>query len=740
MKKWEQIKKGYEIKRTEKQLGFSIDAGGIKKNLDVFNIHEGKIVVKGWIFSETELLSEVCIHLYDGISNCRYELQYGNLRTDVEQIFENANGRYSGFFFEAYLENVFCDTAVYLSFRKCGEYYGWKLGDIPAVTFQDSIYRSPVIENRTRFVLDAFLKNNYQPLVLSDSHRTRKLSVLIWLEEVKSGWEHQAEELMNHPMIKNITILSEDAASLSGMHEINRGTRRIKYVYCKAGNGEKYILHELQKKPFLLLLKSTVYLTNGNLDKLLHAYWKYCRRYKIGSLSPIYVMKDSVSDLEMGADEPKTLGTGILNLHQDISCTLFCGMRPKNRGRKSLQEYCHHLEEMGYLNYVTDQAWTLVDYQKATAFMGQYLMLKNYPVFCQQSCELAICHGIGGGAQEFIHGEKLQKLKDNNIFITVTYQLSSGEYEITIEDGKRSTNFVIWEWEKVSLIFDFFHIQRVHVNELVTYLNTFDILESLCYWKEKYNYEMIFYFHDYYAMCPRFTLMNEEDQFCGLPDVETCQKCAKSILSNIGKEYKSVIEWRKKWGDFIRTCDSVITFSDYTRKLIEHVWGECQNLITRYHRVTYLRKVSKAVLDCEHLRIGIMGTINRHKGSQIVNEMCQLIEKENYPVQIVLIGKSDEIEDSLVLKKTGAYNKEKLPDIIEKEKIDIIFIPSVWPETFSYTAQEAIEMGVPVAVFNIGAPPERVKYYSKGLIIDKIDSQYALKCIVRFMSSEKIVL
>ena len=79
-----------------------------------------------------------------------------------------------------------------------------------------------------------------------------------------------------------------------------------------------------------------------------------------------------------------------------------------------------------------------------------------------------------------------------------------------------------------------------------------------------------------------------------------------------------------------------------------------------------------------------------------------------------------------------------MPDIIEAEKIDLIFIPSVWPETFSYTAQEAIEMGMPVAVFDLWAPAERVKKYSKGLIIEKIDAEYALRKILGFTSEMRI--
>ena len=82
------------------------------------------------------------------------------------------------------------------------------------------------------------------------------------------------------------------------------------------------------------------------------------------------------------------------------------------------------------------------------------------------------------------------------------------------------------------------------------------------------------------------------------------------------------------------------------------------------------------------------------------------------------------------IKKTGSYNVDKLPDILEKEEIDTILIPTTFPETFSYTTSEAMSMEIPVACFNVGAPCERVKTYQKGLIISKINAQSVLDEII----------
>ena len=89
--------------------------------------------------------------------------------------------------------------------------------------------------------------------------------------------------------------------------------------------------------------------------------------------------------------------------------------------------------------------------------------------------------------------------------------------------------------------------------------------------------------------------------------------------------------------------------------------------------------------------------------------------------------------DHQLFNKVGEYKREQLADLIEEHNIDIIFIASIWGETFCRTAQESILMELPTACFNLGAPAERVKRYEKGLLIDQIDADYALSQIIEFV-------
>jgi glycosyltransferase involved in cell wall biosynthesis len=53
-------------------------------------------------------------------------------------------------------------------------------------------------------------------------------------------------------------------------------------------------------------------------------------------------------------------------------------------------------------------------------------------------------------------------------------------------------------------------------------------------------------------------------------------------------------------------------------------------------------------------------------------------------------------------------------------------LPSIWPETFSFVAEELMSMQVPLCCFDLGAPAERVREYGLGRVIRETDAEAAL--------------
>ena len=69
-------------------------------------------------------------------------------------------------------------------------------------------------------------------------------------------------------------------------------------------------------------------------------------------------------------------------------------------------------------------------------------------------------------------------------------------------------------------------------------------------------------------------------------------------------------------------------------------------------------------------------------------------------------------------------------DLVEENEINMILIPSIWPETFSYVCHEVMALELPVACFDVGAQAEVVDKYRKGRILKSKEAS----CVLRELS------
>jgi len=166
----------------------------------------------------------------------------------------------------------------------------------------------------------------------------------------------------------------------------------------------------------------------------------------------------------------------------------------------------------------------------------------------------------------------------------------------------------------------------------------------------------------------------------------------------------------------------ILCFSHSSEEIVEKVYPNIKShFIYIPHDISgTFKNIYKKETGKKEKVIGILGNINLAKGRQVIHDLVHYIEKNNYSVKIVLIGNIDVDLKSEKFVKTGSYKKEDIPKLVKEYKIDEFLIPSVWPETFSYTTDEIMQLGYPLTVFDIGAPAERVKNYEKGRVISLI--------------------
>lgn len=345
----------------------------------------------------------------------------------------------------------------------------------------------------------------------------------------------------------------------------------------------------------------------------------------------------------------------------------------------------------------------------------------------------AFDHNIGGGASAYLNNKVKAIISEGNSIFICKYDIGRNNYTLDYYFKDYKLAYYFNNIEEVLQIFDIFHINKIWINELVTYPNLYNLFDIILKIKESKDISLTFLLHDFYSICPSTNLINYKGEYCGIPNISDCEKCiVNNMKFNNYLQYESMSVWRIKWKKLLENCDEIIGFSNNSISLLKKSYGDLPNIKLIPHQVNYLVDLNHKYKVTKTLNIGLLGVLSEHKGVKIIKELLNIIESRNLNINIILIGESMEKMESNHFIQTGKYKPEEIPKLVLSYDIDIFFITSIWPETFSYTTEEAMKMGYPVAVFDIGAPAERVGEYKKGIIIPKIDASVALDCILNY--------
>ncbi len=345
---------------------------------------------------------------------------------------------------------------------------------------------------------------------------------------------------------------------------------------------------------------------------------------------------------------------------------------------------------------------------------------------------LAFDHGLGGGATKYLE-EKRKEWTDNDyIFGIIRYDQEKKVYKISFKKEKEyELDFVAKNLSLLQQIMESFSVSEVWVNELVTYPDIYGVLDYVRKYSEKNNVPVKMLMHDFFSLCPTVNLVNHRGIYCDLPEQEICESCIGRAKLLFDTDYGSIAKWRSEWGQLLKTSREVVTFSEISKTIVEKAYGPLGNIVVRPHHVKYLPKVNKKYKMTDTLNIGLLGMLTEHKGLRIVRQMITMIEKENLDIRIVLMGRASEGIFSPVFQTTGEYTRGSIPRLVLENDIDVFLVSSVWPETFSYTTGEIMEMDIPVMCFDMGAPAERVRKYKKGVVIPEVSADAVLDAALR---------
>ncbi|GBQ10738.1 glycosyltransferase [Acetobacter cerevisiae] len=228
------------------------------------------------------------------------------------------------------------------------------------------------------------------------------------------------------------------------------------------------------------------------------------------------------------------------------------------------------------------------------------------------------------------------------------------------------------------------------------------------------------YIHDYSWFCPRITLVADENHYCGEPDLQTCQNCVNTFGSRT--DDPAPLQKLRYWSrSLLDNAQHVICPSQDAANRIQRQFPTIQADVTPWEHILNVDTLffpQKA--PHEKRIIGILGAISIEKGYDIVLDLAQFIKTHHIPIQLVIIGYSCNdvpLLETGVVTMTGRYQEYEIQPLTEKYAIDWFFLPSLWPETWSYVLTHIWTSNRAAIVYDIGAPAERIKQSGGGLVI-----------------------
>ena len=210
--------------------------------------------------------------------------------------------------------------------------------------------------------------------------------------------------------------------------------------------------------------------------------------------------------------------------------------------------------------------------------------------------------------------------------------------------------------------------------------------------------------HDFFPISPSWNLLGSDGLFSGVPD----QDCRDPVHRVDGRNPLIHRDWRLLWRAVIQRAQTITAFSKSSAKLLATAYPEARPRIVLE---PHLLQSVPAVVASAGQNVGVLGSINHAKGGAVLVEISKILHQR----KLVVIG---DMEGRFHLEPphlvNGPYRREDISELVRVNDIGLWLMPSICPETFSFTSHEALATGLPVLGFDLGAQGEALRAAANG--------------------------
>jgi len=226
-----------------------------------------------------------------------------------------------------------------------------------------------------------------------------------------------------------------------------------------------------------------------------------------------------------------------------------------------------------------------------------------------------------------------------------------------------------------------------------------DILLALRRGGSKDGLEVLF--HDFFPISPSYCLLDKDGVYRGAVTRDRPDP-AHSVRRPDGT-HVGLADWQEAWGRVLAAADQVSVFSRDSREQVLAAYPDLADRIVLTPHDLLQEVPPLAVPETGKTVIGVLGNIGYQKGAAVLVDLARRIQ-DRPDLALVLLGNIDPSYSLPVSAPIhGNYRIGDIGRLVGQYGITCWLIPSVWPETFSYTTHECLATGLPVYAFDIGA-------------------------------------
>lgn len=232
--------------------------------------------------------------------------------------------------------------------------------------------------------------------------------------------------------------------------------------------------------------------------------------------------------------------------------------------------------------------------------------------------------------------------------------------------------------------------------------------------------------HDMFLICPDYNQLYLGEEYCGIRLAGQEEKCIHCLFEKSNIRFNDNFSMGAYLNVRNRSAEQALRFADvlvFPSAFIYNVFaeafsfnmGEKSEIVP--HGVQALTTISPPD-NSRRLNVAFFGRFCRAKGADIFLEAVRRLNPGRFIASV--IGNIDfyytgKLADADINVR-GPFSRDELQSALQG--IDVVVIPSQFPETYCLTLSESQYLGVPAIASRIGAIPERVVDGQTGFLFE----------------------